>query len=349
MDPEPTIDAMRTAAQALRSGDARERARAIQVAQDALDAAKALALSELQISRDHELDGASTLNAWVRNELRLNAGQATALVRNVSALDELSLVADAATAGRISAAHVRVFVYGIRHVSLTTMREFEDVFVTVALEHDPGELFEAVKHLKDVTHPEDLDDAWEKGMDKEDFAVNAVPDGFHVNGFLATTTGAKLKKALDSVSAPHDAEDTRTGSQRRVQGLDHLLTSILGNGLPSDKGIKPHMSVFVDAETLHAAAAHVKDAAENPGFIPDPMPPVEPATLAGHGAIGPNLLMYFACVSDFTAFLMATDGGTRQAQVLNAGRERYQPNQLQRHSVIAPPGEFGRKAKTQSN
>ncbi|MGA9714940.1 MAG: HNH endonuclease, partial [Aeromicrobium sp.] len=86
MDPEPTIDAMRTAAQALRSGDARERARAIQVAQDALDAAKAMALSELQISRDHELDGASTLNAWVRNELRLNAGQATALVRNVSAL-----------------------------------------------------------------------------------------------------------------------------------------------------------------------------------------------------------------------------------------------------------------------
>ncbi|MGB9011807.1 MAG: hypothetical protein WCB95_02955, partial [Aeromicrobium sp.] len=75
MDPEPTIDAMRTAAQALRSGDARERARAIRVAQDALDAAKALALSELQISRDHELDGASTLNAWDRNELRLNAGR----------------------------------------------------------------------------------------------------------------------------------------------------------------------------------------------------------------------------------------------------------------------------------
>ncbi len=49
----------------------------------------------------------------------------------------------------------------------------------------------------------------------------------------------------------------------------------------------------------------------------------------------PNLLMYFACVSDFTAFLMETDGGTRQAQVLNAGRERYQPNQLQRRSVIA--------------
>ncbi len=149
-------------------------------------------------------------------------------------------------------------------------------------------------------------------MDKEDFQVNAVPDGWHVNGFLGTVTGAKLKKVIDSVSAPRDAEDTRTGSQRRVQGLDDLLSSILGNGLPSDKGVKPHMSVFVDAETLQAAAEHVQHGVQNPGYLPKPMPPVEPATLAGHGAIGPNLLMYFACVSDFTAFLVKTNGDTRK-------------------------------------
>ena len=157
------------------------------------------------------------------------------------------------------------------------------MFLAVALESSPGDLFEAVKHLKDVVHPEDLDDAWEKGMDKEDFCVNAVPDGWHVNGFLGTTTGAKLKKVIDSVSAPHDAEDTRTGPQRRVQGLDDLLSRILGEGLPSDKGVRPHMSVFVDAETLHAAAEHVKDATQNPGFVPDPMPlsnpPDSPATV----------------------------------------------------------------------
>src|SRR5690606_1758308 len=140
-----------------------------------------------------------------------------------------------------------------------------------------------VKHLKDVLHPEDLDDKWRDGMDKEDFAVDALPDGFHVTGFLNTVTGAKLKKVPDSVSAPRDKDDTRSGSQRRVQGLDDLLSSILGNGLPDDKGVKPHMSVFVDAETLAAAAEHVKNTTEHP-LTPDPMPPTEPATLAGHGA-----------------------------------------------------------------
>ncbi|MCW2826128.1 MAG: endonuclease, partial [Aeromicrobium sp.] len=175
MNPEPTIDAMRIAAQALTSGDVRSKLHAVQAAQDALDAAKAILLAELQASKDFEIDGASTLNTWVRTQLRLNAGQATALVRNVAALRDLPLVAEAALSGRISAAHVRVFVYGLAHVGLEPMRELEEAFVAVATEHDPAELFEAVKHLKDVLHPEDLDEKWRDGMDKEDFAVDALP------------------------------------------------------------------------------------------------------------------------------------------------------------------------------
>ena len=172
----------------------------------------------------------------MRTQLRLNAGQATSLIRCVAALRDLPLVGEAALSGRISAAHVRVFVYGLAHVGLEPMRQFEAEFVAVAVEHEPAELFDAVKHLKDVIHPEDLDEKWRDGMDKEDFAVDALPDGFHVTGFLNTVTGSKLKKVLDSVSAPHDAEDTRTGAQRRVQGLDDLLSSVLASGLPVGQG-----------------------------------------------------------------------------------------------------------------
>jgi hypothetical protein len=335
MDPKPAIDAMRIAAQTLRSGDSRSKLHAIQAAQDALDAQKAVVLADLDTSKDYELDGASTLNAWVRNELRMNSGAASTLVKNVAALRDLPLLAEAAFAGHVSSAHVRVFAYGLTHVGLEPMREFEEVFVEVAQEHAPSELFEAVRHLKDKVHPDDLDAAWERGMDREDFNVDAVPDGFHTNGFLNTITGSKLKKVLDSVSAPRDKDDTRTGAQRRVQGLDDLLTAILAGGLPSDKGVRPHMSVFVDADTLQAAAEHVQAKTEQPHLIPEPMPQVEPAKLAGHGAIGPNLLMYFLCVSDFTAFLMKQHGGARQSEILNAGTERYQPTLTQRRAVIA--------------
>jgi hypothetical protein len=329
------VDAMRTAARTLTTGDVRDKIHAVQAAQDALDATKAMLLAELEESKDFELDGASTLNAWVRNQLRMNSGQATALVRNVIVLRDLPLVAEAAFSGRISAAHVRAFVYGLRHVGSEPIRLHEEVLLGVALNREPGALFEAVKHLKDVVHPEDLDDAWERGMDKEDFQVNAVPDGWHVSGFFNTITGAKLKAVIDSVAAPRDKDDTRTGSQRRVQGVEDLCDSILANGLPSDKGVRPHLSVFVDADTLEAAAQHVKKTTEKPHRIPDPIPATEPAKLAGHGTIGPNLLMYLSCVSDFTAFLMKEGGGDRQARILNAGTKRYQPNITQRRAVIA--------------
>ncbi|KQV75281.1 hypothetical protein ASC61_09875 [Aeromicrobium sp. Root344] len=334
MNPQPTIDAMRTAAQTLRVGDVREQLRALQEVQHAVDAAQAALLVELESSKDYELDGASTLNTWVRNQLRMNSGQANTLVRGAVVARDLPLVGEAAFDGRISAQHVRAFAYGLRHVGLEPMRHHEQLLLGVALEHAPADLFEAVKHLKAVVHPDDLDDAWERGMDKEDFTVDAVPDGWHVTGFLNTITGAKLKTVLDSVSAPRDKDDDRTGPQRRVQGLDDLLDSILANGLPSDKGVRPHLSVFVDADTVAAAAHHVKPTSDDPFTAPDPMPETEPATLAGHGPIGPHLLMYLSCIGDITAFLRQ-HRDSQQAQILNAGTIKYQPSLLQRRAVLA--------------
>ncbi|WP_157412977.1 HNH endonuclease signature motif containing protein [Aeromicrobium sp. Root236] len=334
MNPQPTIDAMRTAAQTLSVGDVREQLRVLQELRHAVDAAQAALLVELEASKDYELDGASTLNTWVRNQLRMNSGEANALVRGAIVARELPLVADAAFDGRISTQHVRAFVYGLKHVGLEPMRQHEDVLLAVALEHAPSDLFETIKHLKDTVHPEDLDDAWERGMDREDITVDAVPDGWHVTGFLNTVTGAKLKAVMDSVSAPRDKDDDRTGSQRRVQGLDDLLDSILASGLPSDKGVRPHLSVFVDANTVAAAADHVQNATDHPFTAPGPSPETKPAKLAGHGAIGPHLLMYLACIGDTTAFLTQHRDG-QQAQILNAGRVKYEPTLIQRRAVLA--------------
>jgi hypothetical protein len=335
MNPQPTIDAMATAARVLVTGDVREQLRALQEVQHTVDAARAELFAQLQASKDFEIDGASTLKTWVRNELRMTARQAGTLVNNSMALRDLPLVGEAAYAGQISADHVKAFVYGLRHIGLEPMLQHQELFVTVAREHDPNELFETIKHLKDVLHPADLDEKHRDGMDKEDIAVDALPDGFHVTGFLNTVTGLKLKTVLDSVSAPRDKEDLRTGPERRVQGLDDLLSAILANGLPSDKGVRPHMSVFVDADTAEAAAERVRQETEEPNLVPDPMPATEPAKLAGFGNIGPHLLMYFLCVSDFTAFLMKQDGGHRQAQILNVGRSHRLATLKQRRAVIA--------------
>ena len=255
--------------------------RAIQIAQDALDAAKAEALAEIEAAKAYEDDGASTLGTWVRNELRMTSADAASLVRASATFAALPLVAAAAAEGSIRADHVRAFTYGLKHLGVEIMGQLEEAFVVLAQNLDPAELFAKMRELRDTMFPDDLDEAYIKGMDKEDIQVTRLADGWHVTGFLNAVTGAKFKKVLDSVSAPRDKDDDRTGAERRVQGLDDLLSGYLNNGMPSDKGVRPHASVIVDADTLEAAAERVKATTEHPHQVPDPMPATKPATLVG--------------------------------------------------------------------
>lgn len=342
MDAELTIEAMRTAAQALRSASDLDAVRAIQAAQDALDAAKCARIGAIRTSREFELEGASSVATWAKNELRLNAREAKALARSSSTLDQLPMVAEAATAGQIRMAHVHVFTYGVRHVGLEIMVDCQDWLLDVARHWEPAELFDVMKKLKAAVHPDSLDEAWRKGMDKADFQVEAVPGGYHVSGFLDVTAGAKLQAVLDALSAPRDADDDRTGAERRVQAVEDLADSVLEHGLPSDKGFRPQMAVNTDADTLDAALDRDPDLAAVPG---------EPAHLAGYGQIGPMLLSLIACNADVTPVLTrrqpAMDGGRlanqpgahhvprTQAQVLNVGRTQRLATRKQRIGILA--------------
>ena len=324
MDYSRTIEALRVAARALDSGSDREAVKAFQAAQDALDAAKANRLAALQTSRDFELDGASTLSTWVRNELRLSARETTTLVSAADTLTHLPAVAEAAAAGQIRAAHVATFTYGLKHIGYKVVTESEAWLLDVAKTCEPNELFKVIRALRDAIYPEELDKDWAKGMDKQDLQLNAVPAGFHLTGFLSTTVGAKFQAVLGSISAPRDKDDDRTGSERRVDGFDELITGILEAGLPSDKGIRPHLSVIVDADTLDDAGNQTAGTTPNAGT---------PAQLAGFGSIGPQLLGYIACNSDLTAILLR--GNTN---VLDVGRSYRLATLKQRRAVIARQG-----------
>ena len=324
MDSSRTIEALRVAARALDCGSDRDAVKAFQAAQDALDAAKATRLAALQTSRDFELDGASTLSTWVRNELRLSAKEASTLVSAAATLTHLPAVAEAAAAGEIRAAHVATFTYGLKHIGHKVVTESEPWLLDVAKTREPNELFKVIRALRDAIYPDELDKDWAKGMDKQDIQINAVPAGFHLTGFLSTTLGAKFQSVLGSISAPRDKDDDRTGAERRIDGFDQLFTRILEAGLPSDKGVRPHLSVIVDADTLEDAAG------QEPGTTPNSG---TPAQLAGFGSIGPQLLGYIACNSDLTAILLR--GNT---DVLDVGRSYRLATLKHRRAVIARQG-----------
>jgi len=161
-------------------------------------------------------------------------------------------------------------------------------------------------------YPDDLDKAWAEGMAKEDLQVNPVPDGFHITGFVNTTTGAKLKTVLQSLSAPTGADDPRTGAQRRVDGLEKLLDSVLTCGLPQDKGVRPHVAITVDADTLRNH--------EGTG------------DLIGYGAIGVDQIQQIVCEAEVTPIII--DKNDRN-NVLDVGRSKRLGMKTQRQAVLA--------------
>ncbi len=139
---------------------------------------------------------------------------------------------------------------------------------------------------------------------------------------------------LDSLSAPVDADDQRTGPERRVDAIDQLCQQILDAGLPSDKGVRPHVSVTADAETVHAAATHTR------GTTSDPM---VPADLAGFGPIGPELLSMIGCTADVTPILTHQMPDFSQDRVLNVGRtHRLADSQATPRSSGPPRGPMRR-------
>ncbi|MEO6606665.1 MAG: DUF222 domain-containing protein, partial [Aeromicrobium sp.] len=123
MNSGTTFTALQQAADALSSCDDRDAVRVFQAAQDALDTAIAARLSSMELSRSYELDGASSLNVWVRNELRISAKDATTLVRMPQTIAQLPAVGAAAEAGEVRAEHVAAFTYGIKHIGADVIAE----------------------------------------------------------------------------------------------------------------------------------------------------------------------------------------------------------------------------------
>jgi len=311
---DTTIAAMRDAARAMRSvtTSPTTRAMAIQRAIDALTGEQARTLAEIDESKAHEAAGASSIGTWARRELRQDVGLTRQMVRAGRTFRDLPEVAGAARRGEIGFGHVNSFTYALKHVGVDETRLMEEPLLELAKALPPAEFHAKVREVRDVVHPDDLDQAWLKGMDKRDIRLARTSEGWHLTGFLDIATGAKLNTIVRNMSVPRDADDHRAPSERRMDALDEICTSVLDNGLPADNGIRPHFNVTVDAETLKTMAEH--ESSHHLGPVPD----AQPATLEGFGPIGPKLLAHLLCGAELTPFLVTTV--ERNTEVLDVGR-----------------------------
>lgn len=309
---ETTIATLRDAAQALRSVTTpdTETAKALKAAIDVLTTELSVVLAEIDETKAHEDDGASSIATWGRRELHQDAGRTRQLVRAARTFRDLPSVGEAARTGELSFEHVNAFTFALKHVGHDETRQLEGPLLDLAKTVAPGELFEKVRNIRDVLHGDDLDKAWLDGMEKHDIRLKRCGEGFVPTGFLDIETGVLFKTIMNSLSIPRDADDDRTLAERRMDAFTDLCRSVLENGLPADNGIRPHLFVTVEADTLKAIA----DESAQKALDLD----LKPAHLEGFGPIGPQLLSHLLCGAEITPILVKTIG--RNTEVLDVGR-----------------------------
>jgi hypothetical protein len=289
--------------------------RLLQGLSNAIDAEKVVLVAEVDEHRDFEAEGCSSLKNWLRDQLHLDGRQAGQLVRSGRTLRDMPDLESLAVEGAVSLDHVDAFTYAAKHIDPMVVEQCMNPLLDLATHAAPTTVRQAVKKLRATAHPDDLDEAWIKGMDRHDLKVSVVGDGVAVTGFLPFDTGTKLKTLLQSLSAPTCAEDDRPISIRRVTALDALLSSVLASGLPQDKGVRPHVDLTVDLSQL----AHNPETAT--------------AELAGFGTIGPTQLQQMLCDANLTPILTAG----RHA-VLDVGRTHRLATPHQRKAVVNRQG-----------
>ncbi len=194
-----------------------------------------------------------TTVGWLRSTLRMTGRAASSIVRQGRGLLRMPEVAKAASEGSIPPEVVEMLDRARRrHPAEFPHHEF--VFADIATYLDPREMRMAVSHWEQQIDYPSAVARTRAQRQRRRFSINQTWDGmWAVSGELDPETGSIVNSAIRSVAEPTslDAHDHRQPWQKRADALGDLCEHWLRSGESgSSGGVKPHVTVTVDAQAL---------------------------------------------------------------------------------------------------
>ena len=278
-----------------------------------MDAARARVLAEFDSRSGYVADGCPTAASWLRAKCQLSRGASGALVRLARGLRELPVTAAALADGRINAGHAGGIVELRKEIPLEYVLSTEAEFVTVAEHVDAGQLHHYLRNIRHAYQPDAVVAAESAGRERRDLTLAPTLDGVvYLRGSAPAESGALVDAALTSLAGKAGAGDSRSRGQRYWDALETLCRSYLDSGqLPINGGIRPHLTVIVDAPTLLG------------------QPGARMADLGYPGQISGEAARRIACDSAISRII--TDG---PSAVLDAGRTTRTVTPAQRRALV---------------
>jgi hypothetical protein len=197
---------------------------------------------------------ADSTAGWLRGRLRAGHTQAGGWVLTARALfgGPLGGTGRALAAGELSVTHAAVLACGTHDLPPGTVADAEPMLLEAAGRLDPPRLRRAVAHLHEVADPEGAETRVQRQHDRRGLWLSPILAGMvAIDGLLEPEAGEILLTALEPLARPANAEDQRSGAQRRADALTELARRALEGGrLPNSGGVRPQVTVTVELASL---------------------------------------------------------------------------------------------------
>ena len=181
--------------------------------------------------------------AWLRSRLRLGAGAASRASGRPGPCSAARWRPPPRPwpTGTISVAHASVLAHGTHDLPDHVTVEAEPVLVEAAGRLDPPRLRRVLGHLQLVVDPDGADRDRARVSSGEGCGWPRPLTAWSPSmGCLEPEAGQTLLAALEPLARPADAQDTRSGGQRRADALAELARRSLEAGrLPQTGGVRP--------------------------------------------------------------------------------------------------------------
>ena len=306
--------------------------------------------------------GSASLTSWMRHHCRMAPSEASARSRvaHVVTSGELARTGEQMLAGAVTWRQAQVITHAVRQVPEQRRGEAEDAMIDASANLDPRQLRRVGDRLVHCFDRERAEEAALRRYEQRGLSVGETIDGLvSVSGLLDPLTGSLLMTALDAKIRPpsgarDDVEaspgvefDPRSWPQRRADALGDICADWLDSEKPGVVGgVRPHVSVIVDAATLNAQASDAyrwafagategcsESAASGSAELPPGEPGMSgvwPGQLSWVGPITVNETQLISC--DATISRIVMEG---PSMVLDVGRATRTIPPALRRAVIA--------------
>jgi hypothetical protein len=234
--------------------------RELERAESVHTAARARVLSAFTAQAGAEADGHQSSKSWLRWQTQVSPGAATGAMGWMRRLNAHPLVAEALTAGTVTASYARKICDRSDGLPEDVRGDADQILIAAAAGGgDLADLSGLAEEMARRCAPPDSDDQDGKG-----FADRSVRLDLHYQGAgklsddLTPECAAAVRAVLDALAKKAGPEDDRTTAQREHDGLEEACRQLIGSDCLPDVAGQPtqvhlHMSQLAVQDLLYLA------------------------------------------------------------------------------------------------